>query len=171
MSAECLRVLSLVTATTVQLKTGPARCRWHGRWVLADSVITVLAQPIVGAEPSDFDGLLPAPIHSVTSDLIPDVLVCVQRSGHDPVVVAVDAKKRSSLSAMQPEEVAEAGSKYLWGLRDSEDHEAINLVLIASSAHPQQMHKIDSSRIRPLEVRPDFSDEFQGLLAGVIGTL
>jgi hypothetical protein len=131
---------------------GPLNCSWHSQWVPDGMRVSLLAQPTVTATPVDFSGTLPHPIHSVTSNLRPDYIVSVDRPGSEPNLFVIDAKQRTTRTAMDPEDVAEAGSKYLWGIRRGDDL-PVEQVLIASSSEPQTMHSA-SSRIGVSEVRP-----------------
>jgi hypothetical protein len=166
--AECAQILSSIATEVHPLVSGPAKCAWHGAWITENGTeVTILAQPTIGKDLSDFGQLLPQPIRSITSDLRPDVLMSMRTKDGKCSLLAIDAKQRTMVTAMKPEEVAEAGSKYLWGIRNASDDSAIERTIIASSASPQQMYA-PTSKIVPLEIRPVTAAELRGLIVNLI---
>ena len=109
---------------------------------------------------------------SVSSDLRPDGLIGLRSPEGAQALVCVDAKQRTSLTAMDPAAVAEAASKYLWGIRHADDMDRFGTVttLIASSAPVPEMYDPDRSRTDASFLLPSGGDgTFSGKLLGALG--
>jgi hypothetical protein len=90
-------------ADWVQELDGP-----HGR-------ILVAAQPRIDGDGFACRSLKGINLCSVSSTLIPDLLIAVERPDSGWKIFVYDAKKRTN--AMDARDIAEAASKYAWGLR------------------------------------------------------
>jgi hypothetical protein len=99
---------------------------------------------------------------SLSATLIPDVAIVVSSTETErPVVTLLDAKKRTTTTAMMPADVAEAASKYLWGIRWLDENAstspfAVARVVVVSSAPAATMNS-PLSLIESVELRPAFS--------------
>ena len=85
---------------------------------------------------------------SVSSDLRPDGLIGLRSTHGSQALVCVDAKQRTSPTSMDRAGVAEAASKYLWGIRRADDMDRFGTVttLVVSSAPVPNMYDPDRSR-------------------------
>jgi len=123
---------------------------WSRSWSVPDGFeIKAHAQATVGRE-ADQSLTGPGPgVISVSSDLRPDCLVVVVHTNGRVRLVCVDAKQRTSGTAMEAADVAAAASKYLWGLRSAQDRDQFvtTCTVIASSARVPRMHDSENSRI------------------------
>jgi hypothetical protein len=105
--------------------------------------------------------------------LIPDVLLAATAPASQTARVTVfDAKKRGVTTAMSRADVAEASSKYLWGIRwdagaqttdksvgvDPQVGFAVREVVILTSSTAPKMHS-SKGKIRAIELRPNMSDD------------
>lgn len=147
-----------------ELVTAASGAEWVGRWDAPGGHVVACAQLRVAAEEVDLDERLIHGVRSLTSTLIPDVAV-FRVWDQEQRMVVVDAKRRSAES-MRPEEVAEAASKYLWGLRvtrseASQNAPAADRVLIATTARTPHMYS-DDSRIEATTVVPGGESDLVG---------
>lgn len=157
-SAAVLRELQEMLGEPTQYPQ-PMLGEWGAVWEIDGRRVELLIQPIFGAKPRNLGLALSASCRSLTSDLIPDVVVAVTDPGQSrPTLSVIDAKKRGVGTAMAPADVAEAASKYLWGIRwaaasGHEAPQAISHALIVSSAAVPKMHSqaglIDAVELRP----------------------
>jgi hypothetical protein len=97
-------------------------------------------------------------VHSVTSDLRPDVLIAVrdrQEREIERVIWLVDAKFRLS-GSITPQDAATAAAKYLWGLRREDTASfAVEKVLVATSGQPAVLNAApERNRISVAHVGP-----------------
>ncbi|HST49308.1 hypothetical protein [Jatrophihabitans sp.] len=132
---------------------------WLVKWVSSDgTTLTALAQARIGRQATRFGGAIPVGVRSVSSDLRPDLLLACEVAGTVRMSV-VDAKRRSS-EVMNASAAAEAGSKYLWGLRTvSGDGTSavvsLKGVVLATTATPPKLHdaaaRIVGARLVPGE--------------------
>ena len=92
-------------------------------------------------------------IRSVTSTLIPDVLVAVRRANESRLVI-VDAKMRTN--QLDPNDAAAAASKYHWGLRARRFGQpiGINEVILATSGTTTPVFDPTAARINVHRVVP-----------------
>lgn len=138
-------------------------CDWTATWKLDNGIIiTMLAQPIINNLGLKTSNLPHIPIQAISSNLIPDVLLAISFE-EDLRIIIVDAKKRSG--KMEPNAVAEAGSKYSWGIRDIKNGEKLPVaaVIIASTQQPPLMHS-PLSLIHSVEIHPSTVHQLQGVL-------
>ncbi|MFA9432815.1 hypothetical protein [Egicoccus sp. AB-alg2] len=116
----------------------------------------VVAQARFSANPDACAPLAHLGIFSISSVLRPDCVVVVEEDGIAPRVVAVDAKKRQA--AMDAGDVAEAASKYVWGLRRSSPGAvatvAVDRVVVAAPAGGGPMFDQTLSRIEVTGLAP-----------------
>ena len=149
---------------------------WTRRWTTSTGVeIRLHLQATVGRAPDDtIAGASPGFI-SVSSDLRPDALVALSHPSGSQAMICVDAKQRTSSTAMEGAAVASAASKYLWGLRhaDNPHRFATMRTLIASSAPVPKMHDAAQSRIDASFMVPSGGDGrfAESLLAALEGAL
>jgi hypothetical protein len=147
---------------------------WEARWKLGDgSRVVLLAQPLFSGSNRRVDAESANTCVSLTSDLIPDVLLAATAPASQTARVTVfDAKKRGVTTAMSRADVAEASSKYLWGIRwdagaqttdksvgvDPQVGFAVREVVILTSSTAPKMHS-SKGKIRAIELRPNMSDD------------
>jgi hypothetical protein len=153
------------------LVTGRPGCEWLASWDVPGGELFVCSQLRVGRTPVHPDHRLPAGVRSNTSVLIPDVSVFLIGADHMAHVV-VDAKRRSG-AAMAPDDVAEAASKYVWGLRfgppsGAEPRIDVDRAIIATTAAAPTMFSTDS-RIDAVSVRPGSSAALAESLLAALG--
>ena len=133
-------------------------------------MVTFVVHPAIGRDALDqHDASLPA-VCSVSSDLTPDVLI--ELKGSRRFILVIDAKRRLTETAMESAEVAEAGSKYVWGIRDaSGTHDGVvDEVVIASSAPPGAMHS-ELSKIRPVQTLPTATADLDEAIRSALATV
>jgi hypothetical protein len=141
-------------------------CEWITQWRLHNGcAVVLLAQPHISKNGLGSSLQSIVPIKSITSDLVPDVLLAIT-SDYEIQLLIVDAKKRSQLTSMDPREVAETASKYLWGIRSLEQSEIfpVRSTIIASTMQPGKMHSTHSC-IQSLCVTPANSYEFSNAIS------
>jgi hypothetical protein len=120
--------------------------------------VIVVAQPQVSDDPTTCEPLEELGLVSLTSVLEPDLLVAFEnQADHSWTIDVYDAKKRR-MSDRRPRmsagDVAEAASKYLWGLRaGSLEGRLVRTVSILSPTTPESMFDTES-RIDTLGLRP-----------------
>lgn len=173
-AVRCLTVLDALPSFTRIF--GPAvavGCEWAAQWDAGDgTTVFALAQARISGEPRSFGGVLPIAVRSISSDLRPDVLLCVVTSDGRVGMAAVDAKRLSG-GAMDASMAAEAASKYVWGLRLEGDvnrsaSAQVSAVVLATTALPPTMHSSDS-RIFPVPLVPDEPmDEFARAISATL---
>ena len=89
---------------------------WHAVFDRPEGQVIVVAQPQISDEPASCKILERAVLFSVSSILQPDVVVAIEdRHSQTWHIDVYDAKKHSR--TMTPGGVAEAASKYVWGIR------------------------------------------------------
>jgi hypothetical protein len=144
---------------------------WASEWTVDGAFVRLHAQAQIGATADDWISGHPSGIRSVSSNLIPDILVAVWHPDGAQVLICVDAKQRTLLTGMDPSEVAAAGSKYLWGIRDAADPSAfpVTSTLVASSAGVPVMHDPALSRITAVWITP--SEDEGTFAASLLGSL
>lgn len=133
-----------------------AGCDWHARYRVGAADLIVVAQARLAADPSSCIPLLDVGIRSITSVLIPDLTMAWRESSSSEwEVVVFDAKHRIAGHPMDAGAVAEAGSKYLWGLRRHPGGQVVNRVMIVSTEDAGAMFSSDSliERVRMLPRR------------------
>ena len=129
---------------------------WHVVFDSPKGRIILVAQPEITKDAQSCEILEPAALFSVSSELRPDVLVAVENEASGTWQVEVyDAKKRTH--AMTSGEVAEAASKYVWGIRRIDptrcDDLAVSAVTLVSTAKGGSMFSADA-RIGSLRAMP-----------------
>ena len=138
----------------------PGGCECAASWLAPDGAeVTFMAHPRIGRVGSSPRNSPAAHVVSVSSDLVPDAAILVRR--HDRVdFFVVDAKRRVVSTKMEPVEVAEAASKYLWGIRSASEVEsfAVTSALIVSSMQPGPMHDT-AAKIAPICAMPSHRDD------------
>lgn len=134
---------------------------WANEWVIDGVFVRLHAQATVGQIPDPRLCGHPNGVRSVSSNLRPDVLVAVWKPDGGQVFICVDAKQRTAETQMEASQVAATGSKYLWGIRDAVDVEALPVAttLVASSAPVTPMHDPARSRIAPSWITPSRGDD------------
>lgn len=153
------------------LVTGRPGCEWLASWSTPGGELVVCAQLRVGRLPGHLDHTLAFGVRSNTSLLIPDVSIFLV--GADRVsYVVVDAKRRSA-AGMAPDDVAEAASKYVWGLRldppcGAEPRIDVDRAIIATTAAAPTMYSTDG-RIDAVTVRPGSSAGLAESLRAALG--
>jgi hypothetical protein len=166
-------VVAVVEALRPLLGDGEGRqdeIGWSWEWMRGSTRIRVRAQATIGADPQADLGGHPDGLFSVLSDLRPDVLVTACHPDGGQAVLCVDAKRRSSMEASQ---IAEAGAKYIWGIRSGADTEKpLASVIVASSTALKQMHDEESSRLLTRFLLPSQGrDEFVSLVREKVESL
>lgn len=142
---------------SIEAPEAASGCEWRARWQLNGSSLSFLAQARI-----DGTGVPAAPpaarIRSISSDLIPDVLLIVEPSEGDVRIGVIDAKQRLVHTGMGPRDVAEAASKYVWGIRRQDEIRALPVVsaLVVSSMPAGNMYSKES-RIRAQQALPSNS--------------
>ena len=152
--------------------TGRPGYEWLTTHAVPGGELIACAQLRVGSALDHLANRLPAGIRSNTSVLIPDVCVFLVRTDHRTECVVVDAKRRSSVT-MAPDDVAEAASKYVWGLRIGpegglEPRVDIAKAIIATTAIAPVMHSVES-RIVAMRVLPGSTDGLIAVLSAALG--
>jgi hypothetical protein len=134
-AARCFGVLCRHFGEPDATRSGTSgAARWIAEWYAGERGVFMYAQPAIGAQRVE---LTPSgTVESISSTLIPDVVVAVQDGSERPTVFVIDAKKRGVGTAMTAGDVAEAASKYLWGIvwEGSNSVRAVQRVLVAASA-------------------------------------
>jgi hypothetical protein len=129
-------------------------CDWHAKYQLGTGELLVAAQARLAATPTSCPPLVDVGLRSVTSVLIPDLLVAWRASPTSEwMTTAFDAKHRIAGQPMDAGAAAEAGSKYLWGLRRGADDRGVNRVVIVSTERTGAMFS-DESRIAGVRMLP-----------------
>lgn len=152
---------ALATDDRLSQRVAPQRGRgddWHAVFDGPKGQVILVAQPVITDEQNRAESLEPAAIFSVSSRLKPDVIVAVEdRDSGTWFVDVYDAKKR--IQAMRSSDVAEAASKYVWGIRRI-DSQISNLVVrnatIVTTLDAGAMYSSDS-RIDSLCAMPSES--------------
>lgn len=142
---------------------------WLRVWEMSGIKIVACAQLEVRARLHDLGGLLPDGVRSLTSVLKPDVAVFVLEDSQTTMVV-IDAKRRSARE-MAADDIAEAASKYIWGLRLGEDDATlidVEAAIIATSAVPKPMFSA-SSRVVPVQTYPGLTARLGEALEAALG--
>lgn len=145
------------------IRTHRGGAAWRASWLGSNEVVEVWGQLDIGARPQTLCDDPNFTIRSLTSVLIPDVLVA-SRSSEGYRVSVVDAKFRTG--AMEAEDAATSASKYHWGLRPelSGNPLGISHVLLATTGEPCKLFDPVMSRITVSTLLPS-----AGAPAGVIG--
>lgn len=131
-----------------------AGLEWSARWEEDGIQRVLLAQPRIGAQLDDFDGALFAPVRSITSLLIPDYFL-QSKVGDEITTVAIDCKRRLP-TGLGARDIAESGSKYVWGILVSQENHEQKLhqsCILTSSSNPPLMND-DTSLISALFAMP-----------------
>lgn len=131
---------------------------WHVVFDGPKGRIILVAQPDISNDEGNAESLEPTAVFSVSSRLQPDAIVAVEdRVSGAWLVDVYDAKKRTH--AMSSSDVAEAASKYVWGIRRV-DPAPMNLVVrnatIVTTLDAGAMYSVDS-RIESLCAMPSGS--------------
>lgn len=148
---------------------GPGQPAWFSRWVTGDTVIELWSQHAFGRDPVRLlDPSWGPMVRSVTTDLIPDVLLIVGNPAGFSAY-AVDAKFTSK-SELASSTASETGSKYHWGTRVDDGTPFLEQVVIASNRAASPMFD-EGARISSVRLVPGYSFEalqtcFNELLAG-----
>lgn len=126
---------------------------WVARWSDDAEVIEVWGQMDVSGVEQQLCNDPDLTIRSVTSTLIPDVLVAVRRANESRLVI-VDAKMRTN--QLDPNDAAAAASKYHWGLRARRFGQpiGINEVILATSGTTTPVFDPTAARINVHRVVP-----------------
>lgn len=117
---------------------------WRASWSAGDVAIRLWCQPEIrwGSTASPE---MP-PLRSCTADLIPDLLLMAQRTPGTARYAVLDAKFHGE-SRMTAGTVAEAASKYLWGVRSTEssDECVLDEVILVGSGPAGMMNSSASA--------------------------
>jgi hypothetical protein len=130
--------------------------------------VFLYVQPVIGARKVE---LTPSgSVESISSTLIPDVLVAIQAESQPPSIAVIDAKKRGVGTAMTAGDVAEAASKYLWGIvwEGSDSVRAVQQVLIAASALDNATMYSPSAAIEARVLLPSDGGDFDEAVSGLV---
>jgi hypothetical protein len=126
---------------------------WRATWTLDPGRMELWSQIEIGRVPKALPDGGGKAVVSVTGALIPDALLVVARPGKSRYL-AFDAKHRRTRT-MTGGEVAEAGSKYLWGLRDvATGQPVLDSVVLVSSGGGQGMFDPSLARIESRKAVP-----------------
>lgn len=130
-------------------------------WSSDDYAVTMTVQTAVGGSATAMPhARWGRAIRSVSSDLIPDVLVGVQgRRGQRLIVI--ETKQRTTDTALDAGAIAEAASKYVWGIRDAADDDALpvsHVVVVSSARIDKAMHSAPAARISSSWLLPGRGD-------------
>ena len=117
---------------------------WHAVFNGPKGRVILVAQPQISDHPESCDILAPTDLVSVSSPLQPDVVVAGEDKSLGTWDIDVyDAKKRTQ--AMTPGDVAEAASKYVWGIRHAQGGElAVRAVTVVTTIQAGPMFRSDS---------------------------
>lgn len=139
-------------------------------WTVRDFRVRLHSQATIGEAADPGTAAQSAGVVSVSSTLRPDFLLSVQRDGGGQAVICGDAKQRTAGTAMDPRDIAEAASKYAWGLRSMHDPTAVATAktLIVSSAAVVAMFDGTSSRIGAVQLLPESTSEFSTQLVAIV---
>lgn len=145
-AAELGHALSAIPGVIAVAPPEPGKgCDWHARYQLGAGEFIVAAQPRLAGAPTSCPPLVDVGLKSVTSVLIPDLLVAWRATTESEWTTTIfDAKHRVTGKPMDAGAVAEAGSKYLWGLRRTPDKRGVNRVVIVSPEDAGSMFSDDS---------------------------
>ncbi|MDA9293046.1 hypothetical protein N9Q18_01030 [bacterium] len=135
-----------------------AGCEWFQQLEGPTGRIIAVAQPEISDDPDRCGPLMELGLVSITSVLEPDLLVVFENQADKSWMIDVyDAKKRRSSKRrprMSAGDVAEAASKYVWGLRmPSKLQPAVRTVSILSPETPEGMFD-SASQIETFGLRP-----------------
>ena len=151
---------------------------WAWEWQIGEARMRMHSQRAIGATVNREITGHPDGVVSVSSPLIPDLLLSLWREGGKQALICADAKQRWSGSEMQAGDIAEAASKYLWGLRLANDPTttATTKAIIISSAPVAKMFDEPQSHIGGVHLLPgrglaDFAAELTATVDGTIGRL
>jgi hypothetical protein len=145
-AAELGHALSAIPGVVPATPPQPGKgCDWHARYELGAGAFVLAAQARLAGAPTSCPPLADIGLRSVTSVLVPDLLVAWRAStGSEWATIIFDAKHRVAGQPMDAGAVAEAGSKYLWGLRRNARHLGVNRVVIVSTENAGSMLSDDS---------------------------
>lgn len=154
-AAELGHAVSAIPGVVAVTPPQPGKgCDWHARYKLGAGEFVVAAQARLAGAPTSCPPLVNLGLQSVTSVLIPDLLVAWRASTESEwETIIFDAKDRVAGQPMDAGAVAEAGSKYLWGLRRHAGQRGVNRVVVVSTEDAGSMFSvgslIDSVRMLP----------------------
>lgn len=154
-AAELGNALAALPGVVTDVPPQPgAGCDWHARYTLGTAEFVIVSQARLAGVPHSCPPLEAVGLRSVTSVLLPDILVA-SRTPPDSAwtVIVFDAKHRAAGHSMDPGRVAEAGSKYLWGVRRDPDVRGVDRVVIVSTEGAGEMFG-ESSSIESVKMLP-----------------
>jgi hypothetical protein len=124
---------------------------WKAMWRDDNVVTEVWGQLQVSGNPIELGDDPTLSIRSVTSQLVPDILVVVA-TPQSATLIAFDAKRTSSLRLL-PDEATTTASKYHWGLRATHANADVYLdkVVLVTCASPPTF--FDNAKARTISVR------------------
>jgi hypothetical protein len=139
---------------TVKLNRGSRGASLRASWSKPFS-IDVLLQQTIGARSVRLTATTDE-IISVSSDLRPDVMIVLgigpERRAN---LLVIDAKKRSVHTSMDAWELAEAGSKYVWGIRTNHrDQRPVSRAIIATTGPAAILHDPEHAQIKAITLLP-----------------
>jgi hypothetical protein len=142
--------------------------RWSAEWSAGERRVHMFVQPVIGAQRLELTAS--GSVQSISSTLIPDVLLAIQSGANAPKIFAIDAKKRGAGTAMRAGDVAEAASKYLWGIvwAGSDSLRAIEGALIAASALENATMYSTSAAIEAHVLLPSEFSSFEETVCGFV---
>lgn len=144
---------------------------WAWQWQIGEVKMRMHTQGSIGgsvnaAITGHTDGVV-----SVSSELVPDLLLSLWQEDGGQALICGDAKQRTLGSAMKAGDIAEAASKYLWGLRFANDltAPASSRAIIVSSAPVSQMLNEQESRTAAVHLLPGVGrGEFAAMLTETV---
>jgi len=160
-AAELGHAFSAIPGVAVlQSPQAAVGCDWHARYQMGTGELLVAAQARLGASPASCPSLVEVGLRSATSVLIPDLVVAWRASTTSEwKTIVFDAKHRFAGQPMDAGAVAQAGSKYLWGLRRRVGESGVHRVVIVSTEDAGAMFSreslIDAVRMLPERVNPN----------------
>lgn len=140
---------------------------WLARWDTDKGRhVTLALQYTVGKACHDDAGPALSSVYSLSSDLRPDVLIGVVDQD-DIRLSAIDAKLRTGTKFIASD-LAEAASKYLWGIRIGDQRQvALERTIIATCIEPEGMHS-EHSRIVGVRALPGVTENLRDQVRSLV---
>ena len=168
-ATRCFRVLCDLFGEPVASRGATLGvARWFAEWSAGERRVFMYVQPVIGRERMELTAS--SSIQSISSTLIPDVLLVIETESNTSRIFVIDAKKRGTGTAMTAGDVAEAASKYLWGVvwAGSDFVRAVAGALIAASALENATMYSASSAIEARVLLPSQLRSFDETVCGLV---